>query len=132
VPHANEQLIRSMYAAFAVGDMAAVVACCADDVVFRVPGSSRAAGEFHGKEGFLTGLLPALASVADMTTFRETVDAVACDDDHGIVLTTQSFTRLDGRSVEYRSSVVFGFRDGLMSEFVEHPGNQAEYDDAWA
>jgi hypothetical protein len=48
------------------------------------------------------------------------------------VLTTQDFRRLDGREVSYRSAVKFAFRDGLLSEFVEHPGNQAEYDEAWA
>ena len=130
--HTNESLIRDMYAAFARGDMPGVAAACTDDVLFSVPGKNRVAGEYRGKQEFFEKFLPALAGVADMSTFQETVDGLACDDDHGVVLTTQSFTRHDGRAVTFRSAVKFGFRDGLLSEFVEHPGNQAEYDEAWA
>lgn len=130
--HPNEVVIRRIYANFAKGDVGEVLADCTDDVVFEVPGASRVAGTYAGRDGFLTGLLPALASVADMSTFSEDIDAVACDDDHGVLLATQRFRRLDGRQVEYRSAVVFGFRDGRMSRFVERAGNQAEYDDAWS
>jgi len=130
--HPNESLIRSMYAAFGSGDMPGVVAACTDDVVFRIPGASRVAGEYRGKQEFFERFLPALAGVADMSTFRESIDGLACGDDHGIVLTTQSFRRHDNREADYRSAVMFAFRDGLLAEFVERPGNQSEYDDAWA
>jgi uncharacterized protein len=132
VAHPNEALIRRIYASFARGDMGEVLADCTDDVVFEVPGHSRVAGTYPGRDGFLSGLLPSLAAVADMSTFSEDIDAVACDDDHGVLLATQRFRRHDGRQVEYRSAVVFGFRDGRMSHFAERPGNQAEYDDAWS
>lgn len=127
----NEALIRRMYAAFATGDMPAVLACCTDDVLFAIPGSNRVAGEYGGHEGFLTQFLPAIASVADMSTFSEDVNALVCDEEKGIVVTTQRFTRHDGTAVEFRSAVLFTFRDGLMSEFREFPGSPAEYDRAW-
>lgn len=132
MPHSNEVVIRRMYEAFAVGDMQGVLACCTDDVLFAVPGNSRVAGEYRGHEGFLTAFLPAVAAVADMSTFSEDIDGLACDDDHGVILTTQRFTRHDGAAVEFRSAVNFRFRDGKMSEFHERPGNQAEYDKAWS
>lgn len=127
----NEALIRRMYAAFATGDMPGVLACCTDDVLFAIPGSNRVAGEYRGHQGFLTEFLPAIASVADMSTFSEDINGLACDDDKGIVLTTQRFTRHDGTAIEFRSSVLFSFRDGLMSEFREFPGSVSEYDNAW-
>ena len=130
--HPNEGLIRRIYANFARGDVGEVIADCTDDVVFEVPGKSRVAGTYVGRDSFLGGLLPALAAVADMSTFSEDIDALACADDHGVILATQRFRRQDGRQVEYRSAVVFGFRDGRLSRFVERPGNQAEYDDAWS
>lgn len=132
MPHANEQLIRRIYAAFAHGDVEGVLAGCTDDVVFIVPGANKVAGTYRGRAGFLTEFLPALAAVADMQTFQEDIDALACDDDHGVILTTQRFRRQDGQQVEYRSAVAFRFRDGKLSEFRERPGNQEEYDRAWS
>ena len=111
--------------------MPGVLACCTDDVLFAIPGSNRVAGEYRGHQGFLTEFLPAIASVADMSTFSEDINGLACDDDKGIVLTTQRFTRHDGTAIEFRSSVLFSFRDGLMSEFREFPGSVSEYDNAW-
>jgi ketosteroid isomerase-like protein len=132
VAHANEQVIRTMYDAFAHGDMEGVLACCTDDVLFAIPGNNRVAGDYRGYDDFLTKFLPALAAVADMSTFSEAIDGLACNDEHGVILTTQRFTRNDGTPVEFRSAVKFRFRDGKMSEFREHPGNQAEYDKAWS
>ena len=130
--HPSEQLTRDIYDAFGRGDMEGVLARCTDDVLFEVPGQSRVAGEYRGREGFFGAFLPALAGVADMTSFSEDIDALACDDDHGVILPTQRFTRQDGTRVEYRSAVDLRFRDGRLSEFHERPGNQEEYDRAWS
>jgi len=130
--HANERLVRRIYAAFAHVDMEGVLAECTDDVVFSIPGMNKVAGTYRGREGFLTEFLPALAAVADMQTFEEDIDALACDDDHGVILTTQRFRRQDGQPVTFRSAVVLRFRDGKLSEFSERPGNQEEYDRAWS
>src|SRR6266576_1286585 len=112
MPHANEGLIRRVYAAFGRGDMEGVLADCTDDVVFTVPGANKVAGAYRGREGFLGVFLPALAAVADMRTFQEEIAGLACDDDHGVILATQRFRRLDGRQVEFRSAVNFRFRGG--------------------
>lgn len=129
--HENEALIRRMYDAFARGDMPGVLACCTEDALFAVPGSNRVAGEYRGHQGFLTGFLPAIAAVADLSTFSESVDGLVCDEEKGIILTTQRFRRHDGTDVEFRSAVLFRFHDGLMSEFREHPGDPDQYDRAW-
>jgi ketosteroid isomerase-like protein len=83
MPHANELLIRRIYTAFAHGDMEGVLADCTDDVVFSIPGTNKVAGTYRGHDGFLTEFLPALAAVADMQTFQEDINALACDDDYG-------------------------------------------------
>ena len=129
--HRNEKLIRDIYARFAQGDMPGMLELCTDDVLFAIPGQSRVAGEYRGREAFLTDFLGNVSAVADMSTFSEDIDGLACDDDHGVILTTQRFRRHDGEQVEFRSAVNFAFRDGRMSEFRERPGNQAEYDRAW-
>jgi hypothetical protein len=77
-----------------------VAARCADDVLIRLPGNSQVPGHSRGKAevvnifllGGLHGHLP------------RTVDGLACDDDHGVILTAQSVTRHDGRSVVYWSA----------------------------
>ena len=132
MPHANEFLVRRIYAAFAHGDMEGLLTDCTDDVAFRIPGANKVAGTYKGREGFFTAFLPALAAVADMQSFEEDIDALACDDDHGVILTTQRFRRQDGQQVAFRSAVAFQFRDGKLSEFSERPGNQEEYDQAWS
>ena len=70
--------------------------------------------------------------MADLRTFQEDIDAPACDDDHGVILTTQRFRRHDRQQVDDRSAVAFRFRDGKLSGFGERPGNQQEYDRAWS
>ena len=129
--HTNELVVRRIYAAFARGDMEGVLADCTNDVVFRIPGANKVAGTYKGREGF-TAFLTALAAVADMQSFEEDIDALACDDDHGVILTTQRFRRQDGQQVAFRSAVAFQFRHGKLSEFSERPGNQEEYDQAWS
>jgi ketosteroid isomerase-like protein len=132
MPHPNEKVIRDIFAAFAAGDLDGVLDRCTEDVLFRLPGSGRAAGDYRGRHEFMSKLLPALAGVADMSTFSERVEFVTCDDDYGMALITQSFTRTDGRAVSYRIVPVMSFRDGLLSAFEEWAGNEAEYDDAWS
>jgi ketosteroid isomerase-like protein len=127
--HANEDLLRATYDAFSKGDMDGVLSNCADDIVFHVPGRSQMAGDYRGRDGFMA----MVGKVMQLSggTFREEVHDILANNEHGAVLTRHSLER-GGRQFEYTTVHVWHVRDGKCTEFWEHPGDPAAFDEAWA
>ena len=127
--HTNEQMIRDAYAAFARGDFEGYWRACADDWAFHVPGRSRAAGTYRGRDGFFA----LVQKVGEMTgaSFREEVHDVLANDEHGVVLAVHRFER-NGRAFEYNTAHVYHVRDGKLAECWEQPLDQYAFDDAWS
>ncbi len=48
--HPNEELLRTAYAAQAHGDLDGYLECLRDDFVLHIPGRSRIAGDYAGKD----------------------------------------------------------------------------------
>src|SRR2546423_11837806 len=82
--HANEDLLRKGYEAFATGDMATLNELFADDIVWHAPGRNALAGTFRGKNEVFGNL----QSVMEMTggTFKLDIHDLLADDEHGVVL----------------------------------------------
>ena len=102
--HANETVLRNVYAAFARGDIPAFLAFCTPDIRFRVPGSGLLGGD-HSKEAFLERLGPAMQAVGG--SFREEIVNLVADGENGAVLLAQRAER-DG--VVHRWSCVHWWR----------------------
>src|SRR5262249_43773182 len=126
--HPMEVEIRGAYAAFARGDLDGYFSRCTPDWVFSVAGTGAIAGTYHGREGLYE--LAGKAMAATNGTFREDVEDVLANDNHGIVLARHWFTR-DGQSREYRTVHVYTIRDGKLAECFEHPRDQNAFDEAW-
>ena len=127
--HPNERLLRDAYAAFGRGDIEAYLAVCRDDFTFRVPGHGRVAGEYAGRERFLT----LVQTVMELSggRFEEEVEDVLANDVHGVVLAIHRFAR-DGSPKEYRTAHVYTIRDGKLAECWEQPQDPAAFDEAWS
>jgi uncharacterized protein len=125
----NEAMIRSAYAAFAGGKLDGYWRACADDWVFRVRGCSAIAGDYEGKDGLarLARRREALAG----GTFRQEVQDVLANDEHGVVLATCHLER-DGRKRAYRTAHVYRIRGGRLAEGREQPEDQRAFDGAWS
>jgi ketosteroid isomerase-like protein len=125
--HANETVLRSVYAAFARGDIPAFLAFCAPDIRFRVPGDGLLGGN-HSKDAFLEKLGPAMQAVAG--SFREEIVSLIADGDGGAVLTAQEAAR-DGVVHRWNCVHWWRFRGDKLAEFHEFVDDPAAFDRAW-
>ena len=78
--HPNAALVRRAYAGQARGDLDAWLALLSDDFVLRVPGRSRIAGEYRGREEMRRHF----GEIAELSggTFRTSVHDVTASDEH--------------------------------------------------
>jgi hypothetical protein len=121
MPHANETVIRDLYAAFATGEMGVVDRLLADDVTWHAPGSAQHAGVRRGKPE----LYASMGRLAEMTggTLRSEVVDVLANDQRAVVLQLTHAER-DGRpALHDREVIVYELRDGRVIEVWEHPGD---------
>jgi ketosteroid isomerase-like protein len=126
--HPNEQTLRDAYADFARGDLAAYLARCTDDIVFRVPGRNPLAGTYT-KEQFITPWITGVMAACG-GTFRETVLDVFANDTRGVVLAHHAFER-GGRTYEYDTAHLYRIENGKLAAFEEYPDDLYRFDEAW-
>jgi len=127
VAHPNETRLRELYATFARGDLQGFLNGCTDYVTFTVPGSTPSSGAFT-KTSFvewITGVIGATGG-----TFQEHVLDVFANDEHGVLLLHHEFDR-EGHHREYRTAHIVELRDGLITDWLEHPGSLREFEEAW-
>lgn len=117
----NEKALRKVYADYAAGDVEAIFAAFADDVVFKSVGAPNRldqAGEWHG----LDGARGFLRAIAENWTFQkiEMLEMIAQDDTRFVVRTAVAGTnrRTGGRvSVERVDFVTM--KDGKFTSYAE-------------
>jgi len=121
--HANAEVIKAGFEAFASADMETVDRLLADDVVWHTAGTSILSGDYLGKEavfGHFAKLMEATNG-----TFRQDIHAILADDDHVVALTTLRWDH----PVAYAGSEVFVWhvRDGKGVECWAVPVDQAVF-----
>lgn len=127
--HPNLDLLRRGYTAYGSGDLDAINELFADDVVWHIAGRSPLAGDYTGKEQVF-GFFARLQELSDGTSKIEVHDLLA-NDEHGVVLVTESATR-GGRSHEGSATHVFHLREGKVTEFWDAQTDQYAADEFWA
>ena len=125
--HANEQVLRDLYAVFAKGDLPGFLEGCTNDVTFDVPGTTPVSGSFT-KATFPNMIEPVMRLSGG--TFQEEIIDVFANDDHGVVLLRHWFDR-DGQPREYRTSHIVSMREGRIASWQEYPGSEREFAAAW-
>ena len=125
--HANEEVLRDLYAIFAKGDMQGFLAGCTDDVSFSVPGTAAVSGEYT-KGTFLDLIAPVMELSGG--SFNEEVIDVFANDDHGVLLLRHSFTRAD-EPRDYLTAHIVTMRDDKIATWREYPGSLKEFEEAW-
>jgi uncharacterized protein len=124
--NANEDLIRSGYEAFGVGDFDAVLALLADDITWHAGGSNQLAGVYHGR----LEVMGMFGLLLEMTggTFRLEVHDVLANDTHGVVLVTTRAER-GGQALVSRRVDIWHVADGKATEFWTFSEDQAQLDE---
>ncbi|HEV8571923.1 MAG TPA: nuclear transport factor 2 family protein [Actinomycetota bacterium] len=127
--HANEDLLRRGYEAFAKADMPAVQAFFADDIVWHAPGRNPFSGDYKGAQEVL-GFLGKTMELTGGSFSLEVHDLLA-DDEHGVALVVARGQR-EGKSLEDRQVHVLHLQGGKVTEFWAHPGDQYAVDEFWS
>ena len=127
--HPNEELLRSLYGAFARRDIDTVRQVFADGVVFHQPGRNPTSGDYEGVEAVL-GLLGTLAERSG-GTFRAEVHDLLASDQHAVALLQVTAER-NGRKVDAPVVHVAHVRDGRVAEIWVHPRDIHVLDEFWA
>jgi hypothetical protein len=127
--HANQDLLRRGYEAFAKADMPAVQAFFADDIVWHAPGRNPLSGDYKGAQEVLGFLGKAMEMTAG--SFSLEVHDLLADDEHGVALVVARGQR-EGKSLEDRQVHVLHLQGGKVTEFWAHPGDQYAVDEFWS
>ena len=111
-------------------DWEAATAIWADDVVHHVPGRSRLAGDFAGKQVFLDHYGRVFAELSG------TIEVVECHDvlvseDHAVALVKERAVRGE-RSLEFNRVVVYHLHDGKIAETWSHDYDLFALDEFWS
>lgn len=127
--HPNAKILEKLYADFAKGDLAAVLAACDDAITFQVAGKSRVAGKFT-KANFATDFVGKLMELSGGSLQVEVHDILASDR-HAVVLVSDHLTR-KGEKVQLRSAHVWRFEKGRPVAWYEYPRDMYQFDTIWS
>jgi ketosteroid isomerase-like protein len=124
--HPNEQVLRGALDAITRGDQAALASFIADDAVTHFPGTSRLAGDHHGR-----GALGARIREITGQPLQIEVHDVLASDDHAVGAYLMTAER-DGRRLEWRHVNLYHMRSGKIVEVWQHPFDLPAVDEFFA
>jgi uncharacterized protein len=124
------EVMKRYVEAWERNDWEAATAIWADDVVHHVPGRSRLAGDFAGKQAFLDHYGRVFAELGG------TIEVVECHDvlvseDHAVALVKERAVRGE-RSLEFNRVVVYHLREGKIAETWSHDYDLYALDEFWS
>jgi ketosteroid isomerase-like protein len=127
--HPNTSLLEKLYIDFSKGDLASVLAACADTMTFQVAGKSKLAGKYT-KANFVSEFVTKLQELSG-GTFKLEVHDVLASDRHGVVLASDYITR-NGKQEQIRTVHVWRFENGKPVAWYEYPRDLYQYDALWS
>lgn len=125
----HAELLHKFYQAYSLGDVPAMLACCADDVTFQVMGKSPLAGKFD-RRTFASNLLQRMRELSAGTHQMEVHDILASDL-HGMVLVTHKLRR-NGTPHEYRAAHVWRIQGAKLVAWYEYARDLYQFDAIWS
>jgi ketosteroid isomerase-like protein len=123
--HPHEELLRSTTDALNAGDMDTFLAAHTPDVKYHTAGNGPLSGDVDGREG-MGMFFGKLMGMLDRPPTADIHDCLA-NDEHGVLLVEQHLTR-GGKTMDAPLTLVFHFRDAMVSEVWLAPRDQAALD----
>ena len=122
--HPNVDALRRNDETMKRGDLEEFFAFYTDDVAAHIPGSSKLAGDYKGRDQ-LQGLFGRFMEAIGDYSFEN--HAYLADDEHGVILQRSKATR-GGETFEADEIFVFHFQEGRVSELWYTALDQAAFD----
>jgi hypothetical protein len=119
-------VIRPYLDAAGAGDWETAFGLYADDIVLRVPGRSRFAGEHRGRAAAIEYIETARALAHAGGVTLELIDLLESHD--RVALLLRETFRLEDRDLVIRRANVYRVRDGRIAEIWIFEGDQYEVD----
>jgi ketosteroid isomerase-like protein len=123
--NANEDLLKSATESLNKGDMDGFLAVHTPDVKFHMSGHNAVSGDYEGRDG-VAGVFGKMMGMLDAPPAVDIHDTLA-NDEHGVLLVVQHMTR-GGKTLDSKATIVFHFKDGLVSEVWLQPQDQDAVD----
>ena len=125
----NEELVRTIFDAFARKEGFALRGLFAEDAVWTVPGRGVMAGVYRGREEIFR-FLALLPKETDGTYGSELEDVLASDERAAALYLARGTRR--GRTLELDQVLLFGIEDGLVREVLALPSDPDAFETFWA
>ena len=114
--HDNIALVRSLYEAFAKGDVPTVLAGFADDIEWNEPEGIPYGGQYRGPQAVAENVFGPVTS--DFDDFDVSPEEILADGDRVVVLLTVTGTANEsGNKLSMPAAHVWTVRDGKIAEF---------------
>ena len=126
----NEERMRDYYRAWLANEPERAMSHWDDQIVHHIPGRSRLAGDFHGKQAFLEAYAEAFDQLGG-TIEVVAVHEVMVKGDHAVGLVRERAVR-GARTLEFDRVVVYHLRDGRIVETWSHDYDLYGLDEFWS
>ena len=115
----NKEIIQSLYASFAAGDVEAVVSRFADDICWTEADGFPLAGTYTGPQAVVEGVFMRLGDFSD--NWGVSVDRLVADGE--TVVADGRYTwnhKKSGAACEVRMAHIWTLEDGKAASFLQH------------
>ncbi len=128
--HPNVTLVRSLFAAFARTDVAAIQQLIPEDAVWRFPGRrGQIAGEHRGRDAIFSFLMT-VGALTDHTFHLDLIDVVGAE--HNVVALFRGSAQRGDKTLDNPTCLRFEMRDGRIREISEFVWDLYHVDDFWS
>ena len=126
--HPSSELIRRAFNAFG-RDPIVVARSLAEDIVWRVPGTSPMSGEYRGRDAVLQFLRQTM--VLTDRTYRTELQYVVSEDDRAVAVYRARGER-EGRTLDIDQALFCVIRDGKIADVTAVPLDFPAFDAFWS
>jgi ketosteroid isomerase-like protein len=126
----NATIMRRAYEAFNSADMNTLTEVFDDDMVWHLPGRSRFADDYQGRDATLAYF----AQLGQETggTFRAQLQHLLADDEDRVVGIQRSTGERNGNHLDVGNCIVFQLKNGRVTDGREHFHDLYAWDEFWA
>lgn len=115
----NKEIVESVYASFAQGDVPAVLGAMAENIEWSEADGFPLAGTYIGAQAVLEGVFMRLGEIGD--EFAAVPDQIVADGDTVVALGTYSWKhKSSGASAVVKMAHVWTVADGELATFQQH------------